>query len=169
MVADAQPDDANATANTDSSSQPVTPQQQPAAALTERNTGSLQKLMLVALGALTLAGLTGSAVYRLGRSRRRRNDWLRERSNWQTEENPQDPPWIVEPQQLHTSRTAPDLDELAIAPASDHTSPPEAEEFVEETDERVEKIEDFLARFSRQLQTELESTGRAERGARATS
>lgn len=164
MVADAQPTDANANATTDSSSQPVTPQQV-AAAPAERNTGSLQKLMLVAFGALALAGLTGSAVYRLGRGRRRRNDWLRERTDWQSMEHPHDPPWVAEPQHLHTSQTAPDLDELVAAPASDYATPFEGEE----SDERVEKIEEFLARFSRQLQAELESTGRAERGARAAS
>ena len=43
---------------------------------------AVDSLPMVAGGALTLAGLTGSAVYRLGR-RRRRNDWLRERNAWQ--------------------------------------------------------------------------------------
>src|ERR1700743_379597 len=62
----------------------------------ERPGSSIQKLLMVAFGALALAGLTGSAVYRPG-SRRRRNDWLRERNAWQEAQNPNRPPWVDEP------------------------------------------------------------------------
>jgi len=58
---------------TDATAAPI-PVPPPPAALAmpaDRNTGSLQKLLLVAFGALALAGLTGSAVYRLADSRRR--------------------------------------------------------------------------------------------------
>jgi hypothetical protein len=135
-------DDANAAAPPQQSS--VTPP--PVAAAPARNTGSIQKLLLVAFGALTLAGLSGNAVYRLGR-RRRRNDWLRERTNWRSMENPHNPPW-VEPNRARPGSRPPDLDELAAAPQSD-LALSMAE--TEETGERVEKIEEFLARLTKQL------------------
>jgi hypothetical protein len=51
----------------------------------EKYAGSLQELMVVALAALALAGLTGSAVYRLGRLRfaRRRYNASRRSADWQ--------------------------------------------------------------------------------------
>lgn len=56
---------------------PASPQATPMP--TERNMGSLQKLLLVAFGALALAGLSGSGVYRLAGARRkarmRRDRW----------------------------------------------------------------------------------------------
>ena len=56
---------------------PASPQAAPMP--TERNMGSLQKLLLVAFGALALAGLSGSGVYRLAGARRkarmRRDRW----------------------------------------------------------------------------------------------
>jgi hypothetical protein len=173
MVADAEPE----TTTDPAQQQPAVPPP-PVAAPTERQTGSIQKLLMVAGGALALAGLTGSAVYRLGR-RRKRNDWLRERSNWQSEENPRNPPWIdpvlAEP---HTALT--DLDETygvvpetyGVLPQSDfaetvgETEDEDMDER-EDTDERVEKIEDFLARLTAQLHDELETRG--EREAHASS
>ena len=111
MVADAQSDDA-------AQQQPGVPPPPPVAAPPERQIGSIQKLFLVAGGALALAGLTGSAVYRLGR-RRKRNDWLRERSNWQSEQNPHNPPW-VEPVLAQPHTALADLDEThGVVPQSD--------------------------------------------------
>jgi hypothetical protein len=51
----------------------------------EKYAGSLQELMVVALAALALAGLTGSAVYRLARLRfaKRRYDASRRSADWQ--------------------------------------------------------------------------------------
>jgi hypothetical protein len=158
MVADAQSD----TATDPAQQQPAVPPP-PVAAPTERQTGSIQKLLMVAGGALALAGLTGSAVYRLGR-RRKRNDWLRERSNWHSEENPRNPPW-VEPVLAEPHTALADLDETyGMIPQSDFA---EADGETEDTDERVEKIEDFLARLTAQLHEELET--RAERDAHASS
>jgi hypothetical protein len=121
----------------------------------ERPSGSIQKLLLVAGGALTLAGLTGSAVYRLGR-RRRRNDWLRERNAWQDAQNPNRPPWIDEPRLIANQDVA-DLDnrprrrerqsDFSLAMKENETG-----------GDRVEKIEDFLARLTEQLHQELEGT-----------
>ena len=152
MVADAATDPSAAT---DPTAQ-VAPPPSLAAAPAERNTGSLQKLLVVAAGALALAGLTGSAVYRLGR-RRRRNDWLRERSNWQSTDDqldpPQlDPPWVGR-ESAYAGPAVPDLDEARAAIARGEP----AQESDAEGD-RVEKIEDFLARLTEQLHQELESS-----------
>src|SRR5262249_7605791 len=131
----------------------------------ERNTGSLQKLLLVAFGALTLAGLTGNAVYRLARRRARRQDWLRERTGWQSEEKPLDPPW-GEPQVTRRNPTPPALGEAhELAVRSDFISSLEADN----RRDRVEKIEEFLARLTKQLQAELESTRTHEAGTSAPS
>jgi hypothetical protein len=162
MVADAQSDDA-------AQQQPGVPPP-PVAAPPERQIGSIQKLFLVAGGALALAGLTGSAVYRLGR-RRKRNDWLRERSNWQSEQNPHNPPW-VEPVLAQPHTALADLDEThGAVPQSDFAAASDFAEAVAEADdtgEPVEKIEDFLARLTAQLHQELEIT-RSDRDVHASS
>lgn len=146
MAADAQ--DNTATADTSPPPAAVAPPPQ-------RQIASIQKLALVAFGALTLAGLTGSAVYRLGR-RRRRNDWLRERNAWQEAQNPNRPPWVDEPR-LQSNQAIADLDERrSPEPQSDFSLAMSETEAGSE--ERVEKIEDFLARLTQQLHEELEST-----------
>jgi hypothetical protein len=146
MVADAQD---NTTAAADAPPPPP-----PVAAPPERQIGSIQKLLLVAFGALTLAGLTGSAVYRFGR-RRRRNDWLRERNAWQEAQNPNRPPWVDEPR-LHSNLAVADLDEPHPDELRSDLSPTMSE--TEAGGERVEKIEEFLARLTLQLQEEMEGT-----------
>jgi hypothetical protein len=163
MAADAQDNTTNAnTAN--AIDVPPPPAASPAPP--ERPSSSIQKLLLVAGGALTLAGLTGSAVYRLGR-RRRRNDWLRERNAWQDEQNSDRPPWVDEPR-LHPNQSVADLDDRQILddrrvrddryvrePESDFSL---AMSEAEAGSDRVEKIEDFLARLTEQLHQELESS-----------
>jgi len=174
MAADAQDNTANAnTANTDTANAAdVPPPQDAVAAPPARQMGSIQKLLMVAFGALTLAGLTGSAVYRLGR-RRRRNDWLRERNAWQDAQNPNRPPWVDEPR-LHSNQDIADLDDRQVLddrhvhdrhiddrrirePQSDF-SLAMSESESEAGSDRVEKIEDFLARLTEQLHQELEGT-----------
>lgn len=116
----------------------------------ERNTGSLQKLLLVIAGALALASLTGSVVLRLG-GRRKRNDWLPERSNWQSPEHPRDPPWI-DPQFTPANSNVSDLDAVKAEPRLETNGESEGPA------EPAEKIEDFLARLTQQLRDELERT-----------
>ncbi len=161
MVADAQPDtDADA-----SQQQPAVPPP-PLFAPPERKTGSIQMLLVVAAGALALAGLTGSAVYRLGR-RRKRNDWLRERTDWQSDANPRNPPW-VEPVLAQPHTALADLDEThGLVPQSDFAEAVGETEDTDETGETVEKIEEFLARLTAKLHQELETRG--ERDAHASS
>jgi hypothetical protein len=162
MVADADP-----VTDASQQQQPTVPPP-PMAAAPERNTGSLQKLFLVAGGALALAGLTGSAVFRLAR-RRRRNDWLRERSNWQSEGNPRNPPWI-EPVLAQPRTELADLDEThEVVPQSDFAEVDFAEPIdkTEDADEPVENIEEFLARLTARLHQELDGT-RSERDVHAS-
>jgi hypothetical protein len=151
MAADAQDNSANADA-ANATDAPPPPAVSPAPP--ERPSGSIQKLLMVAFGALALAGLTGSAVYRLGR-RRRRNDWLRERNAWQDAQNPNRPPWVDEPR-LHSNQDIADLDDRHVrVPESDFSL---AMSESEAGSDRVEKIEDFLARLTEQLHQELENT-----------
>jgi hypothetical protein len=145
-----------------------------AATPAERQTGSLQTLLLVAFGALALAGFTGSAVYRLGR-RSKRNNWLRERNAWQDAQNPHRPPWVDEPR-IQPEPAVADLDQehfdqqhfdqehfdepqhiepqSGFSLAADETSLDE----IGPGSERIEKIEDFLARLTQQLHEELDAT-----------
>jgi hypothetical protein len=151
MAADARDNTANANA-ANATDAPPPPAAIPAPP--ERPSSSIQKLLMVAFGALTLAGLTGSAVYRLGR-RRRRNDWLRERNAWQDAQNPNRPPWVDEPR-LHSNQDVADLDDRPVRePESDFSL---AMSEGEAGSDRVEKIEDFLARLTEQLHQELEGT-----------
>jgi hypothetical protein len=106
--------------------------------------GSLQKLLLVAFGALALAGLSGSAVYRLAAVRRRagsRRDRWPARKVEQIANDAPIPPW-AEPEIGKT--------------ASPH-DPGRARLEFDGADERVERIEDFLARLTKQLETEMEA------------
>jgi hypothetical protein len=124
---------------------------------TDRNMGSLQKLLLVAFGALALAGLTGSGVYRLAgarhRARMRRDRWparkvqqiaadVHQRIAADAQMPQQMPPW-AEPE---IGRTAP-------PPELSRPSVESVE--IDNVDERVERIEDFLARLTRQLEAEM--------------
>jgi hypothetical protein len=175
MAADAQD---NAVQDNTTNAADTSPPPAASPAPPERPSSSIQKLLMVAFGALTLAGLTGSAVYRLGR-RRRRNDWLRERNAWQDAQNPNRPPWVDEPR-LHSNQDVADLDDrqplddhhtlddrhvIDDAHALDdrHVREPESDFSLamgesEAGPDRVEKIEDFLARLTEQLQQELEGT-----------
>jgi len=141
MVADAQDNAANANA-ANATDAPPPPAANPAPP--ERPSSSIQKLLMVAFGALTLAGLTGSAVYRLG---------LRERNAWQDAQNPNRPPWVDEPR-LHSNQDVADLDDVR-EPESDFSL---AMSESEASSDRVEKIEDFLARLTEQLHQELEGS-----------
>jgi hypothetical protein len=152
MVADAQPTDAAA----------ETPAAEPPQAnpLPAREIGSLQKLALVMFGALALAGITGSLVYRLAGARSHRR---RQQERW-----PQRQP---APSLADEARGAP-----WVAPELSPTVPHQdvAHEDVEpedvtagridfgKNDDSFEKIEDFLARLTKQLQDELQNTRSTE-------
>jgi hypothetical protein len=132
---------------------PVPPPPAQAAMPTDRNMGSLQKLLLVALGALLLSGLTGSAVYRLAGARRRarvRRDRWPPRKPAQIAGDVAMAPW--------TPPEMPDTQKAALPRGR-------AQKMIEMDDvelddnpgEPVERIEDFLARLTRQLEAEMQA------------
>jgi hypothetical protein len=141
MVADTQPEDQAAT-----TPPPATSAQ--ANAPMTREVGSLQKLLLVAFGALALAGITGSAVYRLAGARKRR----RYQQRWP--ERLQPPSLSLAEQTGGAPWVAPELS--PTVPDTDLPSDVESHDD-QRGDDSFEKIEDFLARLTRQLQTELET------------
>lgn len=147
MVADAQPDAASTT--------PVPEAPPQAGPPIMREVGSLQKLLLVAFGALALAGITGSAVYRLagGRRRKRRQErWpQRQPASRSLAEQAHGAPWVAP----ESSPTVPHVDTVPHMDVAVHRMRPG------NSDDSFEKIEDFLGRLTKQLQTELETT-RAE-------
>jgi hypothetical protein len=135
---------------------PVPPPPMQAAPPMDRNMGSLQKLLLVAFGALALAGLTGSAVYRLAGARRRAR---MRRERWPARKIQQiaaDAPMPARKvQQIAADAPIPPWAEPNIdrtAPPHDLASPSVE---IDSADDRVERIEDFLARLTRQLQAEM--------------
>jgi len=137
---------------------------QPAQAV-ERKIGSLQKLLLVAFGALALAGLSGSAVYRTAAGARRR---ARRKDRWPKKVPAKAISKAVSGATSNAWRAnAPELADAArlppgVAPELDGTAPrhtiPSARDEAEYPSERVERIEDFLARLTKQLQAEMESS-----------
>jgi hypothetical protein len=149
MVADAQADQEAATT-------PAAAESPQAAPPPAREVGSLQKLALVAFGALALAGISGSLVYRLAGTR-----WRRRRQERWPQRQQQPSPSLAD-----EARVAP-----WVAPELSPTVP--LEDVVHEdvavhrmkrsnSDDSFEKIEDFLARLTKQLQDELQSTHETE-------
>ncbi len=151
MVADAQADQAAAT--TPAPAETVQANPPPA-----REVGSLQKLALVVISALALAGLSGSLVYRLAgaRSRRRREDrWPQRQSvSRSLADEARGAPWIA-PELNPTVPHADTESHLDVADAADIAA--DKIEFGK-SDDSFEKIEDFLARLTRQLQDELQTS-----------
>ena len=151
-VADAQADQAAATpapAETPQTSSPPT-----------RQVGSLQKLALVALGALALAGISGSLVYRLAGARRRRRHqdrWpQRQPASQLLAEQARGAPWVAP--ELSSTVPHEDIVHEGIADgdmAADRIA-------FGKNDDSFEKIEDFLARLTKQLQDEMKNTHPAE-------
>jgi hypothetical protein len=154
MVADPQPADAAAAA------MPAPAEAPPTSTLPAREVGSLQKLALVALGALALAGITGSLVYRLAGARwRRRGEarWPERQVSPSLADEARGAPWVAP--ELSPAVSQVDVaDEDAVR---EDTAAPEKIEFGR-SDDSFEKIEDFLARLTRQLQDELQTTRSTE-------
>jgi hypothetical protein len=111
----------------------ATPAAQPPAV--EKPSASLQMLFAVIIGALALAGLTASIVYRLGRGRRL-DPRQRRAAIWEGVESGPRPPWV----------------EPAIAETSPRPSPTHEAAAVAVAPERYQKIEEILAQLVRQAQ-----------------
>lgn len=165
----AQGSQSTVTASEEGSNSQPTPVPEPAVAqpaqAVERKIGSLQKLLLVAFGALALAGLSGSAVYRTAAGARRR---ARRKDRWPKKVPAKAISKAVSGATSNAWRAnAPELADAArlppgVAPELDGTAPrhtvPSARDEAEYPSERVERIEDFLARLTKQLQAEMESS-----------
>ena len=151
MVADAQPADAAAAA-------PAPAEAPQASAPPTRVVGSLQKLALVALGALALAGISGSLVYRLAgaRWRRRRETRWPQRHSASLADEARGAPWVAP----ELSPTVPHED-VALEDAAHDDVAADRIAFGR-SDDSFEKIEDFLARLTQQLQDELQTTRSSE-------
>src|SRR5262249_41658381 len=129
-----------------------------AAMAMDRNMGSLQKLLLVAFGALVLSGLTGSAVYRLAGARRRAR---MRRDRWPTRKPQQSKPRQIARDVAFAPWAPPEMpdDQKAALPRG------RAQKMIETDDverdenpgEPAERIEDFLARLTRQLEAEMQA------------
>ena len=149
MVADAQPTETAAPA-------PAEPPQ--ASPAPTREVGSLQKLALVAFGALALAGITGSLVYRLagaGWRRRRQERWpQRQPVSLSLADEARGAPWVA----AELSPTIPHGDVADGDVAHEDV----ARVDFGKSDDSFEKIEDFLARLTKQLQDELQTTRSSE-------
>jgi len=148
MVADAQPAETAAPVAADP------PQASPAPT---REVGSLQKLALVAFGALALAGISGSLVYRLAgaRWRRRRQErWPQRQPAPSLADEARGAPWVA----AELSPTIPHGDAAEVDVAHEDA----ARIAFGKNDDSFEKIEDFLARLTKQLQDELQTTRSSE-------
>ncbi len=116
-----------------------------------REVGSLQKLALVAFGALALAGITGSLVYRLAGARWRRSRlarWPQRQPAPSLADEARGAPWVA-PELSPTVSHVDVMHEDAVH----EDAAPERIEFGR-NDDSFEKIEDFLARLTQQLQDE---------------
>jgi hypothetical protein len=153
MVADAQPTDAAAAT-------PAPVEAPQASAPPTREVGSLQKLALVALGALALAGISGSLVYRLAGARwrrRRETPWPQRQSvSPSLADQARGAPWVAP----ELSPTVPH-EEVADEDAAHDDAAADRIAFGK-SDDSFEKIEDFLARLTQQLQDELQTTRSTE-------
>jgi hypothetical protein len=151
-VADAQPTETAATPD-------VTAEPAQANLPPTREVGSLQKLALVALGALALAGISGSLVYRLAGARWRRKRetrWPQRQPAPSLAEETGGAPWVAP----ESSPTVPQVDDAREDVGHEGVTADRID-FVK-SDDSFEKIEDFLARLTRQLQDELQDTRSTE-------
>jgi hypothetical protein len=129
-----------------------------------REVGSLHELALAALAALALAGISGSLVYRLAGARwrrRRETRWpQRQPVSLSFADETRGAPWVAP----ELSPTVPHADIADADAAHDMTHEDVAADRIDfgKNDDSFEKIEDFLARLTRQLQDELQTTGATE-------
>jgi hypothetical protein len=136
----------------------------PQASPPPREVGSLQKLALVALGALALAGITGSLVYRLagaGWRRRRGERWPQRQpaSSLSLADEARGAPWVAP--ELSSTVPHEGLAQEGHADLGHEDAVVDRIEFGK-NDDSFEKIEDFLARLTQQLQNELQNTRSTE-------
>jgi hypothetical protein len=113
----------------------ATPVPAPPPPALEKPSASLQMLFAVIIGALALAGLTASIIYRLGRGRRL-NVRQRRAAIWEGVDSGPRPPWVE-----------PAIEQTAPRPSVARNSSPSVV-----APERYEKIEEILAQLVKQAQ-----------------
>jgi hypothetical protein len=134
----------------------------PAAAPVQKEVGSLQMLLLVIFGALTLAGLSGSLVYRLGRARQTARAAQRRRDMWRSANTSRRPPWTdKQPQDLAAHRAdfahRPDYPSRAEARSGGLEDRRAAAMDEGGLDDKVERVEAFLSQLSKLAASEAQS------------
>ncbi len=152
MVADAQADQA-------ATAPPVTAEPAQVSLPPAREVGSLQKLALVAFGALALAGISGSLVYRLAGARWRRRSqerWPERRTAPSLADDARGAPWFAP----ELSPTVPHADDAGEDVEHEDATTDRID--FGKNDDSFEKIEDFLARLTKQLQDELQTPRSSE-------
>ena len=127
--------------------------------------GSLQELLVVAFAALALAGLTGSAVYRLARIRhaKRRYDASRRSVDWQPPKKkskkvrPVDPRPVnmraesIVPNRDFSPRPRPTVvvSQPSVAPLSEYAPKPRPSAPTREVEDNFDTIEELLIRLAK--------------------
>ena len=142
------------------------------AAPAQKEVGSLQMLLLVIFGALTLAGLSGSLVYRLGRARQTARAAQRRRDMWRSANSSRRTPWTDRQAQNFAAPRA----DFAHRPNSASRGDTRAGGFDDRRaaamdagglDDKVERVEAFLSQLSKLAASEAQS--RPSRRTRARS
>jgi len=144
----------------------------PAAAPAQKEVGSLQMLLLVIFGALTLAGLSGSLVYRLGRARQTARAAQRRRDIWRSANTSRRTSWTDrQPQNFAAPRAdfarRPDSLSRADTRAGGFDDRRAAAMEAGGLDDKVERVEAFLSQLSKLAASEAQS--RPSRRTRARS
>jgi hypothetical protein len=135
----------------------------PAAAPAPKEVGSLQMLLLVIFGALTLAGLSGSLVYRLGRARQTARAAQRRRDMWRSANTSRrTTPWTDRQPQNSAAHRAdfahrPDSPSRADAQAGGVDDRRTAAMDESGLDDKVERVEAFLSQLSKLAASEAQS------------
>jgi hypothetical protein len=156
VVADAQADQATTPTQAIAPAAPAAADAAPA-----KPTGSLQTLLMVIAGALALAGLTGSAIFRLGSARRRTPNIERARRRvvWEAAEGARQSQPRKSPPRPRQSAPSPsppqtypwvDPDQFARRPPPPGFSPAFDQPSDHDHNERLDEISEFLERMSKQ-------------------
>ena len=100
-------------------------------------TGSIRTLAMVIVGALALAGLIVSLIFRLGRARHRARVNARRKAMWQSADGSRQPPWADQTTAPHSAPHA------ELPPRPDPAGEPD-------------RITEFLEQLSKQAQADAE-------------
>jgi hypothetical protein len=156
--------DTSTTPEPDAASVPAPPV---AAAPVQKAVGSLQMLLLVIFGALTLVGLSGSLVYRLGRARQTARAAQRRRDIWRSADTERRKAW----KNRQAKNSAAARADFAYRPGSSSRADSRAGGVDDRwtagmdadgmdaggLDDKVERVEAFLSQLSKLAQSDAQS------------